>query len=460
MKRLMRLFVPLLLAVASLSLYWFARRSPLLIDSLGLEPQPVLRTLLFLSVLPLTFFVVRSVDLIAFDVFVSRRRHVRAPVLLREIVSIALFLILLAWAISSIFDYRVTAFLATGTVLAAVLGLALQETLGNLVAGIALHLEDSFQLGDVIRTGDTVGIVEAVRWRGTRIRTFNNDIVIVPNSMLARERLEVHPRGNFNGRVLQVGIDYNIPPAMVIDVLTQAAANVDGVVQEMPCFARVGSFGDSAVIYEVKYFTADYSLRDRIDADVRKAIWYALRRNDIPIPFPIRSLQRYATPVVGMHPDHDEILDRLARIDILSPITPEALDAMADAARIHTYSTGETILRFGSEGNSMFIVHDGTVSVRVDDGEVAKLRPGDFFGEMALLTGERRTADVVALTDVVTVEITKDALAPVLLEHPELAMSISAKVMERRDSLDSRRAESRDEDQRTVLSRIKAYFGL
>jgi branched-chain amino acid transport system substrate-binding protein len=107
----------------------------------------------------------------------------------------------------------------------------------------------------------------------------------------------------------------------------------------------------------------------------------------------------------------------------------------------------------------MFIVHEGTVSVRVDGAEVARLQPGDFFGEMALLTGERRTADVIALTDVVAVEIAKDALAPVL-DDPALAAAISAKVAERRGSLDSARTDAPADAQRTILSKIRAYFGL
>ena len=78
-------------------------------------------------------------------------------------------------------------------------------------------------------------------------------------------------------------------PAMVIDVLQRAASHVDGVDREMPCFARVASFGDSSVTYEVKYFARDFMQRDRIDADIRKAVWYALRRNDISIPFPVRA---------------------------------------------------------------------------------------------------------------------------------------------------------------------------
>ncbi len=459
-RRARMLLLPLFLAASLLALFWFARMNPAWVAHLGSKPERVEHVILFVATLPLILFVVRALDLLAFDVFAGRRRQVRAPLLLRELVSIALFLILLAWAMSAIFDYKVTAFLATGTVLAAVLGLALQETLGNLFAGIALHLEDSFEVGDVVRSGDYLGVVEAVRWRGTRLRTFNNDIVIVPNSMLARERVEVFPRRNLNARVLQVGIDYNIPPAEVLTVLTQAASHVEGVAHERPAFARLGGFGESAAMYEVKYFMYDYSQRDRIDADIRKAIWYALRRNGIPIPYPIRSVQRYAPPAVRHHPDRTEIVDRLGRVDILAPLSAGAREAIAAAARVHVYSVGETIIRHGTDGDSMFLVHEGSVSIRVEESEVARLEPGDFFGEMALLTGEMRAADVVAVSDVVAIEIAKDALQPVLVNHPELAAAISAKVMERRGSLDSVRMASSDEVEQSVLSRIRAYFGL
>jgi small-conductance mechanosensitive channel len=447
-----RFVVPLLLGGILLALYYFLLGEPYVNDV-------ALKALQFVAYLELVVALVRLVDFFAFDLVASRRKSVRAPQLLREIVSIALFAICFAWALFQVFKYNVTTVLATGTVVAAVLGLALQETLGNLFSGIALHLEASFSPGDVIRTGDYFGIVEAVRWRGTRLRTFNNNLVIVPNSMLARERLEVYPRNNFNARVLQLGIDYHVPPANVIAVLTQAATNVEGVVREMPCIARVAGFGESSVTYEVKYFTADYALRDRIDADIRKAAWYALRRNNIPIATPIRAVQRYQDPAPRQHPGSGEIVERLAGIDLLSPIEPAALQTIAGAARVHVYSKGETIIRHGAEGESMFAVHGGVVSVRIDDEEVAQLSAGDFFGEMALLTGERRTADVVALTDVVTIEIAKDALHPVLVDHPELAASISAKVMERRDAADAHR-EREAAEEHGVLARIKAYFGL
>lgn len=452
-RRRARIYLPLLLGIALLALYWLAAER-------GILKASGERWLLFVAVLPLIFFVVRLIDLFAFDFFGARRRHVHAPLLLREILAIVLYCLAFAWAISAIFHYSVTGFLATGTILAAVLGLALQETLGNLFSGIALHLEDTFAVGDVIRSGEHIGVVESVRWRGTRLRTFNNTIVVLPNSLLSRERLEVFPRTNLNARVLSIGIDYNVPPATVIAILTQATVNVEGVMREMPCFARVGGFADSALTYEIKYFTRDYSQRERIDADIRKAVWYALRRNGITIPFPIRSLQRYHPPVEQRYAvGAPEVLERLRGVDVLSPVSPEAQERIASAAVVHSYSRGETIIRRGDAGQSMFVVHEGEVVVRIDGEEVARLHAGDFFGEMALLTGEARTADVVASTDVVTIEIAKHALQPVLVEHPELAVSISDKVTQRRDSLASVRSTAGDE-QKTTLARIRDWFGL
>lgn len=458
MSRGARLIWPLLFAAAFGVLHWAVKGNPGVIKRAELDYASLNNISRFLIYIAIAFFVVRAIDYLVFDL-VSRRRNVNAPALLREIVSIFLFVILIAWAASFIFETKVTAFLAGGTVLAAVLGLALQETLGNLFAGIALHLEDSFEVGDVIRSGDHIGVVESVRWRGTRLRTFQNHVVIVPNSMLARAHLEIFPRNNLNARILQIGIDYNVPPALALSVLTQAASNVDGVSSQVPAYSRVGGFGDSSVLYEIKYHMVDYSHRDRIDADIRKAVWYALRRNGIPIPFPIRTHVPYEPPAARLQPA-SEIAERLAGIDLLSPLSRDALAAIASATRVHTFAKGETIIRHGTAGDSMFVVHDGNVSVRAHDAEVARLGEGDVFGEMALLTGESRAADVVALTDVVAIEITKDALQPVLHDHPELAASITSKVMERRGSLDSLRMASNEEAQHTVLSRIRAWFGL
>jgi len=461
-----RILLPMLASAILFGVYWLALKQldpTLWREVLGENFQG----LLFAAFVPLIFLVVRLLDAFIFDLLLSRRRHMSAPQLMRDVVAIVLYFAFFTWTTSKLLGFSITKWLAAGTVIAAILGLALQETLGNLFSGIALNMEDSFMVGDVLRSGDYIGVVEGVTWRATRVRTFNNNVVILPNSLLARERLEVFPRDRVNGRVLQVGIDYNVPPATVISVLTQSASHVDGVSREIPCFARVASFGDSSLVYEIKYYTRDYSARDRIDADVRKAVWYALRRNSIPIPFPIRAFHPYEPP---KHEEHDvaaeDVRERLEEVDILAPLADAAHDALVNAARVKFYSRGETILRMNTAGDSMFIVHEGTVSVRIPDDsqagrhEVAQLGPGALFGEMALLTGEARTADVVALTDVTAIEISKDALQPILRDHPELSHIISSKVTERRMRLHELQTSSMEEEEMTLLTRIRSYFGL
>jgi small-conductance mechanosensitive channel len=466
-----RFFFPILSSIALFAVYTLLKHDPRLLPRLG-DLREVfgkdLALLRFAAYIPLVLVVVRFFDTFVFDLAMARRRGVSAPPLLRDVIALILYVVLFGSLFTTIFNYDLRTLLGGGALLAAVLGLALQDTLGNLISGIALHMEDSFDIGDVIKSGDHIGRVEDVSWRATKIRTYNNDMVMLPNSLLARERLEVFPRDNPNGRVLAIGVDYHFAPARVIDVLQRAASHVDGVDREMPCFARVAGFGDSSVAYEVKYFARDYMQRDRIDADIRKAVWYALRRNDISIPFPVRAFHPYTPPAADQNAklSREEVVDRLREVDILIPLSDAAHGSIADGAEVHVYSKGETIIRHAAAGKSMFVIDSGRVSVRVPDDassdvhEVAQLGEGDVVGEMALLTGETRTADVVALTDVVAIEIGKSALQPLLVAHPELADALSEQIAQRQEHLDTFREENPEEMQTTVLSRIRDWFGL
>ena len=455
-----RLLFPAILTVVLFVAYWPFRRHPLIVGDIDLHAY-----LEFAAYCALIFFVVRLIDVLVFDVAIARQRNVATPQLLRGIVAIILYVLLFASAFNAAFNINVVTFLTGGAVIAAVLALALQETLGNLFAGIALHMEDTYEIGDVIHSGDFMGVVEGVSWRATRMRGANNQRIVLPNSVIARDRLEIFPRNNLNGRTISIGVDYNVAPANVIGILTQVAAHVDGVARELPCFARVSGFGESAVNYEIKYFTRDYSARERIDADIRKAVWYALRRNNIAIPFPIRAFQAY-NPPTGEQLTPEESFRHLREVDILDPLSDQALQSIAAAVKVHFYSKAEAILRHGTPGDSMFVVHSGTVVVRLPDDsmtgwhQVAELGPGSFFGEMALLTGEMRAADVVAMTDVVALEIGKDSLQPVLLSHPDLAGAISHQIIQRREHLDSIKGETPEEVEMTLMSKIRSYFGL
>lgn len=420
--------------------------------------------LLFAAVAAFIVFVVRLFDWIVFDRFASRKKNIVAPLLLREILSIVLYVVLLSSALSWIFGYSIRGLLATTTVVAAVVGLALQDTLGNLFAGISLHLERTYDVGDVVKSGEIIGVVEGVNWRATRLRTFANNVVILPNSLVARERIEVFPKNNLNSHLVRVGVQYEAPPAKVISVLERAVQNLDHVSRDIPALARVAEFGESAVTYEVKYWTSRYDMRDAIDAEVRRAIWYALNRNRLTIPFPIRTVHMAPQASTHVEDQREEIEQRLAAVELLAPLSAQERERLAETTERRTYSRGETILKRGEAGDSMFIVHSGRVSVRVQESglvnEVAQLEEGSVFGEMALFTGESRSADVVAVTDVIALEIDKEAMQPILFNNPDLATVISTRVVERRTHLEASLQKGQTEDAKSILRRVRAWFGL
>src|ERR1700682_825632 len=195
-----KLALPLLLSSGLWGVFFLLKREPLILGYLGDMRKDLfgakLERLEFVAMAATIIFFVRLIDTIIFDVAMSRRRNVVAPQILRQILSIILYFLLFAWSLSELFNYSPWTALTGGALLAAILGLALQDTLGNLFSGIALSMEGGFEAGDVLHSGEFHGVVQSVSWRATRIRGVNNQLIVLPNSVIARERLEVFPRNH------------------------------------------------------------------------------------------------------------------------------------------------------------------------------------------------------------------------------------------------------------------------
>lgn len=406
---------------------------------------------------------VRLFDFLLFDFSFRAKRKEAAPGLLRQLVSLVLYIGLIAYAAKELLGTDVRGVLLGGTVIAAVLGLAMQDTLGNLFSGIALHVEKTYEVGDVVRLNEVIGTVEWVSWRATRIRTTNNSILTVPNSVLARESIEVFSRQELNARLVSVTAGFEHAPARIISLLERACHNLEHVATEIPAIARVAEIGERGLVYEVKYWTRAYHLRETIDAEVRRAIWYAFHRDGIRMPFPVRAIARFKQ-TAGEGLSLQKILERLENVDVFAPLSAEEKRVLSEATRVETFGRGETILSAGEGGASMFIIDDGLVSIRRSDaeggGELAQLGAGEMFGEIALLTGEPRQASVVALTDVVAFEIAKRSLQPILKQNPALVESISKVIVERRSSTAAVHAENGEAAQKSLFGRIADWFAV
>ncbi len=140
------------------------------------------------------FLLVRILDYLLFDFAFRLRRKVVAPALLRQLAGLLLLGFCVAVLFNQFLSVQLTTVLATSAVLTVVIGLALQDTLGNLFSGLALHLEKTVGVGDMVQAGETFGTVEELSWRAIKLRTMEGNILLIPNSVASRERLEIFRR--------------------------------------------------------------------------------------------------------------------------------------------------------------------------------------------------------------------------------------------------------------------------
>ncbi len=417
--------------------------------------------------LSLSLIAVRALGELVFFVF-RKRKGYEAPSLMRDIFSLVAYVISIALILKYFFpNLSFGALLSGSALLGIILGLALQDTLGNLFAGISLHADKPFQVGDVITVGLWTGVVESITWRAVKLKTFQNHTILVSNSSIAKESIEVCPRDNANARIVFFSALYSDSPIKVIHTVREAVRECDNVLRYMTPVVRIRSLADSGVEYEVKYWLSDYARYNDTDALVRQRVWYAFHRNGLGFPFPTRTVYM-EQPAAGNRAGHDTetLAERLSAVDIFSPLSSEELTTLAMNAAGRVFAPGETIIRAGDRGSSMFIVHHGSVDVRVDNNgqsmTIKTLREGAFFGEMALFTGEPRTANIVAAEETEVLEIGHDAMKHLFETNPDLVESLSHTINERRIQLaaNSPAAATEEETPAGLLDKIKRFFRL
>lgn len=418
----------------------------------------------------LAYLVVRALNATIFEFAFRIRKGYEAPTLVRNIFSIIAFTLLFFLIFREIYpEVDVGAVFTTSAIFGVIIGLALQDTLGNFFAGISLHADRPFQVGDVITVGQEhlTGVVESITWRAVKIRTFQNHIVLVSNSSAAREALEVCPRDNLNARLVFFNTLYTDSPAKTIHIAREAIRDAENVSPKITPIVRIRNLGESGIDWEVKYWLDDYAKYNDSDALVRQRIWYAFRRAGIHFAFPTRTLHVERRPV-GLEergPGQD-IVDRLSAVDIFAPLTDEETERLAAASVRHVFTADELVIRAGDAGSSMFVVHSGRVQVQITENgrsrPVAVLNEGDFFGEMALFTGEPRAATVVALEETEVLEIGHAAMKHIFETNPDLVESLSWTIAERRAGLTAtqQNAQVSIEESAGLLASIRRFFGM
>lgn len=383
---------------------------------------------------------------------------------------------------SSQLGFEVTGVIATSAVLTAVIGLSLQDTLGNALGGLALQLDSSIQVGDWVKLGDVAGRVSEMRWRYTAIETNDWETVVVPNSVMMRSQVVI--RGRRRGepgqwrRWVHFHVDFRHSPSDVIQVIDRALA-----AQPLPNVAASPAphciacdFGPSQTKYAVRYWLTQLAADDPTDSLVRNRIFYALARARIGLAIPAQTVfvteDDQARHARKREAEHARRVAALRGIDLFAGLSDVELDELAERLGRAPFAKGETLTREGADAHHLYMIQSGTVSVRVggleEHREVGRLQAGDFFGEMALLTGERRSATAIAVTDVDCYRLDAAAFRALLGRHPDLAQRVAQVLAERESGLVAARerlgaeqqAQLRAQRELALVSKIRSFFEL
>lgn len=417
--------------------------------------------------------IISIVRFVTYLIFIAALRNAsqnEISSLLKTVLSIVIYIVAFFIIFQSQYPGINLGAIFTGSaILGIVVGLALQDTLGNFFAGIALQADQSFQVGDYLSiTNRGSGVVESVSWRGVKIRTRQNKLLVISNAVLGKEILEVAPRDNVNARLVSFSTLYSASPARTAQLVREAVRQAENVSPKIRPVVRIRNLGESSIEWEVKYWLEDYARHNNTDALIRQRIWYVFQREKIAFPYPTRTV--HIEPKTEEVPIEDEVntnAERLNAVSIFTPLSHEETEKLAKASKARIYAPGEAIVRIGQEGNSMFVIIRGSVNVQIPENKTQKtvnsLRENDFFGEMSLLTGEPRSATVVAAEETEVLQIKKNALKPIFESNPALMESIYERIEERK-KLNQAELETNVEEElktrKSVMGSIRKFFRL
>lgn len=351
------------------------------------------------------------------------------------------------------------------------IGFGLQNLAGNFISGLTLLFEQPVKVGDFVELNDLLGTVEKISIRSTIIRTNDDVFVIVPNSKLIDSNIinwsYQQPRCRLH---LPISIAYGTDPVIVTEILVACARIEPNILSYPPPKVWLKRFGDNGLEFEVLVWIDQPQESEQIKSSLNFLIEGELRHQGIEIPFPHREVRvRYWDPqnfppafnspskppnpeVVAkaddtIHPEPKKVItklpskralrDLLRRITYFEQCSDLELRSLIEQGYRQSVNASEIICREGDLGNSLYIVLAGSVEVvSLRTGQfIYTFNEGDFFGEIAVLTGTTRTATVRALQDTTLFVVDHDHLQKLLKNHPNLAEQIALKLSERQQIL-------------------------
>ena len=390
------------------------------------------------------------------DIYLSRVKRRPVNKILLNLLSFVAVLILVGIGLRSILNVDVGSLLTSSAILTAVIGFSMQDTIGSLFSGLLIQTEKPFKIGDWIKVGDIEGQVDEITWRYTKLITPSLNQVLIPNNAIVKERLvNMSEPGRESSVSVTVAAPVDIAPVKVKSALEEVLRKAQFVAKSPEPRVRLFEIGQDQLNYRVAFYANNFEDTVAARSEVLSSIWYEFKKQGIDFPIQRRILVPARKHVCTASSD---VLKLVSGIGLFAGMHPEELELLAQCAAIRTFLPDVKIVERGQTGETMFIIISGEVSVRLDGSELSRLGPGDVFGEMALLTGEPRQADVVALKPVSCLEVDREAFRGVLEKNPLLVNNVTKVFQEREAQMRSAARQETSESAKGLFERFRRIF--
>ena len=377
------------------------------------------------------------VDDYVFDAAAPGSWRARVPSLFRDLTRVLLIAIGGGIVYSQVWGRSLEGAVAALGVSSIVLGLVLQEPLGNIVSGAMLLFERPIKLGDVVNVDGASGQVIEINWRSVHIKTLLDGVRIVPNSELYKKSFNNLSRPDTVRKVvIEIGFSYDNPPNQVKELLLGLMNDVPKVLKDPAPVVRLGTYADFSINYALTFAVANSDDIGPTRDDVMTRIWYLAKRNSLEIPYPIATQVEVSQEQFGKSSLLP--LDAIASLPAFKALVESPLDEQLEAGLVmRKFAAKETVLKEGSRVEGLHVVIEGEalLSIQAANGlrqELGRVGRGEYFGECSIYTAQTSDVTVTAETDLEVVVISPDAMYRLLGKTPQLSRQLGDLLEHRR----------------------------
>jgi small-conductance mechanosensitive channel len=401
-------------------------------------------------------------------VFLIFERRPREGQLIQDLAVGIVYLGAALSVVAYVFDAPVGTLIATSGVFAIILGLALQSTLADVFSGIALNFSKPYEVGDWIVLSDgTEGRVVETNWRATHLLNASNDLVVLPNSNLAKAQFtNLSSPNRTHGVKLRVRVVPTMAPSGISETLRTVLSSSNSIMLTPAPAVEIKSLDAQAIEFELSFRVRDFSAAAAARHEVYDLIYRHARSAGLILAQPkeaiaVAAAQPAAAAGAASRATALRLIDA---VPLFASLTEEEKQALAPTMTRRTYRKGETLAEQDTKLNSLFVIRTGVLVVARKEGdsevELSRLSPGDYFGEAGLFAGKGEPGTIRAMTFAVVYEVGQTALANLMHERPGIADEISV-TLSRRAKRPTGAADQGEDPSRSVswlVSRIRSVF--